>query len=187
MKVDNDEGGSGSHIKVFQESIEPNDIKQGNLGDCWFMCALACIAERPSLVQRLFITKQINEEGIYKVKLCKNGEWVIVTVDDYFPCTPMGQPIFSQAHDKELWVLLLEKAYAKLTGSYYELRGGYANEGLMDLTGCPSFSYIFEEMTEMKVDIEVDGGALWRKLKAADDEGYLISASTPGEDQWSMG
>ena len=105
MKLDNDESGSNSHIKIFQETIEPNDIKQGNLGDCWFMCALACIAERPALVERLFITKHYNEEGIYKVKLCKNGEWVIVTVDDYFPCQPMGKPLFSQcrSHDS-LWI-----------------------------------------------------------------------------------
>ena len=54
------------------------------------MSALACLAERPALIERLLITKEVNDEGIYKVKLCKNGEWVIVTVDDYFPCHPMG-------------------------------------------------------------------------------------------------
>jgi hypothetical protein len=42
--------------EIFYKKIEPNDIKQGQLGDCWFMCALASLAEMPYLVERLFIT-----------------------------------------------------------------------------------------------------------------------------------
>lgn len=71
---------------MFQNKIEPGDIKQGVLGNCWFMCALASLAERPKLVEHLFITKQKNKYGIYRVKFCKNGVWEEVTVDDYFPC-----------------------------------------------------------------------------------------------------
>jgi calpain-15 len=91
----------------------------------------------------LFETKIKNEEGVYRIRFCKNGEWVSVTIDDYFPCLPFGNPMFSRAHDNEMWVLLIEKAYAKLHGNYYTLRGGYANEGMIDLTGCPSTNYLF--------------------------------------------
>jgi len=61
--------------QVFYKKIEPDDIKQGKLGDCWFMCALSSLAERPELVERLFITKNYNEEGLYRIKICKNGDW----------------------------------------------------------------------------------------------------------------
>jgi hypothetical protein len=56
---------------IFYESIEPNDIRQGALGNSWFLSALATLAERPALVERLFITKEVNQHGIYKLKIWK--------------------------------------------------------------------------------------------------------------------
>ena len=109
------------------------------------MCALSSLAETPHLVERLFITKSYNQDGLYRVRLCKNGEWVEVTVDDYFPCSQDGGPVFSRSNGNELWVLLLEKAYAKLHGNYFALRGGFANEGMIDLTGCPTELYDFDD------------------------------------------
>ena len=73
---------------VFYNWIEPTDIKPGILGDDWFLSALAILAERPALIERLFLTRHVNEIGIYRVKLCKNGEWQIVTIDEFFPCYP---------------------------------------------------------------------------------------------------
>ena len=146
------------------------------------MCALASLAEMPYLVERLFITQKYNEEGLYRLKLCKNGEWMEVTIDDYFPCTLNGGPIFSRANSNELWVLLLEKAYAKIHGNYYTLRGGFANEGMMDLTGSPTECFDFEDPNCQE---QIQSGEFFRKLKQFDESGYLISASTPGEDRWT--
>ncbi len=90
------------------------------------MSALASLAERPALVERLFLTKEVNPHGLYRVKLCKNGEWVTVTIDDYFPCYAMGGPIFSRAHGNELWVLILEKVIYKFLKrnflSFFDIR-----------------------------------------------------------------
>ena len=36
-----------------------------------------------------------------------------------------------------MWVLLLEKAYAKAYGSYYTIEGGDPGIALRDLTGAP--------------------------------------------------
>ena len=167
---------------VFIEGIEPGDIRQGALGDCWLMCALSSLAEFPDLVRKLFVTTSANEEGVYRVVLCKNGEWVNVTVDDLFPCFPGSGPIYSRSRGNELWVLLLEKAFAKIHGCYGLLRGGWANEGMIDLTGCPGTRYDFsaEDIQE-----KIHNGDLFALMKEFDERQYLLSASTPGEDRWS--
>jgi len=96
------------------------------------------------------------------MKICKNGEWVEITVDDYFPCFPNGPPMFSKGHGNELWVLLLEKAYAKIHGSYRNIVGGLPHEAMMDLTGCPTATFSFKDEKVMK---EVKNGKLWTLLK----------------------
>ena len=82
------------------------------------------------MLERLFVNKYYNEEGIYRVKLCKNGEWHSVTIDDYFPCYIDGGPVFANCKNNDIWLLILQKAYAKLHGSYLSLRGGFCSEGI---------------------------------------------------------
>lgn len=140
------------------------------------------MAENPSLVERLFLTKEYNEEGVYRVKLFKNGEWMEIVVDDYFPCLPNGGPIFSRGHGNELWVLILEKVYAKIHGCYKNITAGKPYEAMMDLTGCPTCSF---DLKDPKVRELVRNGKLWNMLKTYDKEGYIMAGGTPGEDMWS--
>ena len=94
----------------------------------------------------------------------------------------MGLPIFSRNESNEIWVLVLEKAYAKLHGNYFLLRGGNIAESLIDLTGCPTISYYFEEENVQK---DVDKGIMWLNIKDHYDDGYLMCASTQGDERWS--
>lgn len=127
----------GASPVIFDGEIEPNDIKQGQLGDCWLLCAFAAVAEFPELVKALFPEgyNTPSEAGVYKVRINKNGLWEEIFLDDFFPCFAEGGPIYSRAHEHELWVLILEKAFAKLNGSYASIRSGWPFEALIDLTG----------------------------------------------------
>lgn len=56
-------------------------------------------------------------------------------IDDRLP-TQYDQPKFMQAtNGNEFWACLLEKAYAKLYGSYGALDGGFNSEAFEDFTG----------------------------------------------------
>jgi calpain-15 len=74
---------------------------------------------------------------LYCVWLCHDGEFVQILLDDYFPCYVNGGPVFSKSVGNELWVILLEKAYAKCYGTYLKLIRGWACEAMKDLTGAP--------------------------------------------------
>ena len=93
------------------------------------------MAESPEMIENIVVTKQYSPEGVYQVRLCKDGRWVVVTVDDLFPCKSDGTLVFSQARRKQLWVPLIEKSIAKLFGSYEALHSGTIQEGLSLLTG----------------------------------------------------
>jgi hypothetical protein len=112
----------------------------GALGDCWLMCAMAALTEFPDLVTDIIETKTVNPDGIYRVKVCKNGWWQSVRLDDYFPCHPgpgtKAGPLYSRCNGNELWVMLLEKTMAKLCGSYEAIRSGWAYEGTNAVCDC---------------------------------------------------
>ena len=66
-----------------------------------------------------------NKKKKKKIKFYKNGRWRVVTIDDRLPCTRGGQLVFARCKDEdEFWVPLMEKAFAKLNGSYIALESG---------------------------------------------------------------
>ena len=59
-----------------------------------------------------------NPTGIYKITMRIHGELEEVLVDDFIPVNEEGQPIFCQPYKISFWMLILEKAWAKIHHSY---------------------------------------------------------------------
>ena len=83
--------------------------------------------------------------GIYCFRFFKNFKWRYVLIDDKLPCHAVYNEnqtkklIFAHCRqDNEFWVPLIEKAYAKIHGSYYALASGCIDDGLVDMTGLVS-------------------------------------------------
>ncbi|XP_068636405.1 calpain-type cysteine protease DEK1-like isoform X1 [Aristolochia californica] len=161
---------------LFSGPANPSDVCQGRLGDCWFLSAVAVLTE-VSRISEVIITPEYNEEGIYTVRFCIQGEWVPVVVDDWIPCESPGKPAFATSRKgNELWVSLLEKAYAKLHGSYEALEGGLVQDALVDLTGGAGEEI---DMRSAQAQIDLASGRLWSQLLRFKQEGFLLGAGSP--------
>jgi len=88
---------AGEELALFHDKIEDNDIKQGALGDCYFLASLACMTEFPDRIRKIFVNQTKNEQGVYGVRMCKNGDQQLILVDDHFPCK-YDTPVYSRAN-----------------------------------------------------------------------------------------
>ena len=138
---------------LFVGGAAYTDIRQGYLGDCYFMTALAETAlKNQSAITSMFT---VNGDGTYTVRFYNAGQAQYVTVDSYLPTDSAGRLIYAGIgaaytnSGNELWTALAEKAYVQINqmgwvrpglpgngqNAYSAIEGGYIYAGLGHVTG----------------------------------------------------
>ena len=192
--------------------LASGDVEQGALGDCWFIGALSVLATRDELVcgsvLKLNSADQVTAEtvpgiskgvyppvfhpfaskGLYVFRFFKDAVWRYVIVDERLPVFEgNGDPQYVFGHARnpgELWVPLLEKAYAKLHGCYESLGGGLIDDALVDMTGLMSYK---AKLTGKGGYLDVPpaqqgplADQLWEQMMRFKKNGTLMGCSADG-------
>ncbi len=174
---------------LFQNGISYTDVKQGVVGDCYLMAALAGTARTDSsAIQNMFID---NGDGTFTVRFMNNGVADYVTVDRYLP-TSGGNFVYANmggsanSSTNELWVALAEKAYAQInqsgwigqdnTNSYDGISGGWAYNTIKQITGLTAYDRSLPGVSFFGISLEKN--VLINAINAGDIIG--INSKTSG-------
>uniref|UniRef100_A0A3Q1IJ49 Calpain catalytic domain-containing protein n=1 Tax=Anabas testudineus TaxID=64144 RepID=A0A3Q1IJ49_ANATE len=126
--------------ELFPDNINLAHAKQGLLGDCWFLCASNFLLTNRHLLNKVLPSDQpqwgdSRYRGSFQFRFWQLGHFTEVIIDDRLPCINSNLCFSRCQSPTAFWVALLEKAYAKLHGSYEQLWAGQVSEALVDLTG----------------------------------------------------
>nr|KAG5712016.1 hypothetical protein BaRGS_020742 [Batillaria attramentaria] len=125
------------------------DVGQGRLGTCWFLATVSSIADKPHLLDKVIPPNAYSpRDGTFHARFWHFGQWEDVYIDDYLPVIYGDQIWGAHSADRdEMWISLLEKAFAKNHGSYNAVEGGTAVDAFPALTGGVSESVDHKDVT----------------------------------------
>ncbi|CAJ1391839.1 unnamed protein product [Effrenium voratum] len=132
----------GARAPLFTRSTEPTTADFAGLGSCdasevtITRAVLAAVREYPEFLEGLMSRSlSVNERGLYWAQLFDPWQrrWRQIKVDEYMPV--LDEQPWAGGAFHPLWVMLLEKALAKLCGSYEALSRSQPGGLLLALTG----------------------------------------------------
>lgn len=127
--------------KNYRDYFSVTDLNQGIVGNCWFISSLSSILKNYEIFKNVVNFENTfnspNYTGKFKFRFWRFGKWIDIIIDDYLPVDNNNQLIFARntKHCNEFWCPLIEKAYAKLYGSYEKLNGGNSIDAMIDMSG----------------------------------------------------
>ncbi|HLP11115.1 MAG TPA: C2 family cysteine protease [Flavobacteriales bacterium] len=155
------------------DEVDMNDAVQGSLGDCYLISSIAAVARRrPDLIKSLIAYKPGDSFATVTLYILdadtQKYEPKKITVSFDFPAKN-GQPGYAKQGDNELWVMLIEKAYAQEMGGYANIESQSPAQALAVLTGTPPTQTGTEENNVAE------------QLKTANEVNYAVVAGTKEE------
>ncbi|PZR17622.1 MAG: hypothetical protein DI536_04735 [Archangium gephyra] len=159
--------------KLFVDGVSYDDVVQGSIGDCYLVSALSAVAQtNPKAIENAI---KDNGDGTYTVRFYEKNstKQVEIKIDGDVAQSATGSQRYGKSRDsKELWVGLIEKAYAQWKGGYEAIgNGGYPGEVIQALTG-RSTSYSSNSYAD----------STFAKIQRGGQNGKPMTAVTYGKD-----
>jgi len=125
------------------------------------------------------IFHKFRNHSIFVLRFYKNHSWRYVIIDDRLPVYKANkQLVFGRcAEAEELWVPLIEKAYAKLHGCYQTLISGFIDDGLSDLTAMVCEK---KQLHNRQGEFTLAKEEFWEYLQDMKRNGCLMGCSVSG-------
>lgn len=159
--------------ELYRDGLSPNDVEQGQLGDCYLLSALAGFAQTSPKVLTDAITD--NQNGTYTVRFFRDDpafgpQAEYVTVDADFPTKNGWQRVYAQTPNGELWPAVIEKAFAKFQGGYGRIgQGGLPGDVAYALTG---------DVASMRFVVATSAGSTFERITKALAKQHSVTAGT---------
>ncbi|XP_041658186.1 calpain-1 catalytic subunit-like [Cheilinus undulatus] len=152
------------------------DFGQGNVGNCWFLAAISALTFHKTLMVQVVPMDQSFKDyaGIFHFRFWRFGKWVDVVIDDHLPTIDNNLLSVRSKSGNEFWVPLLEKAYAKVCGTYADMNAGLPSEACKDFSGGVHMMYELREVHDAGHDEK-----LWESLSNATGCNSMICCGTP--------
>jgi len=164
----------GDDFKVIGPSgIQRSDVGQGELGTCYFLAALASIAEMaPDVLDAMFVERGLWEQGIFTTRWFVNGKERTIQVDGKIPASAAGPFFVKPSPTGEFWPVILEKTWAKIFGTFKSVEGGLWTEAVAAITRAPVSSLTHEGQGA------ASAAELWNALVDATDRKFPMGAGS---------
>lgn len=171
---------------VVSGPVAPNtpkaaDVRQGDLGNCYFAAAMASVAQtNPDAIRNAIRERP---DGRYDVTLFDRGgpggtpRERTITVDGKLPVGADGQPAYMQPVNGQTWAPILEKAFAQMQGGYGHIgAGGNSEDAMFALTGRSASATDISPSTNAR-----ERTAHFESMRAALQSGRPVTAGTTDE------
>uniref|UniRef100_A0A671S5F0 Si:ch211-202f3.3 n=1 Tax=Sinocyclocheilus anshuiensis TaxID=1608454 RepID=A0A671S5F0_9TELE len=158
--------------ELIVETVSRFDYAQGNVGNCWFLASIGALTFQTKLLHKVVPDGQSfshNYTGLFHFRFWRFGKWYDVVIDDKLPIIGCQLVFVKSKTLNEFWPALLEKAYAKVCGSYADMHSGRVSEALLDFTGGVHMHY---ELKTAPTD-------LWEIMHRAYQSEVLMGCETP--------
>jgi len=127
----------GPKARLWKNDWEVEGLDAGPLANEWLLGAANILGGDRDILAKVFVSTEHAARGLYALRFwqddpASDDDWKVVVVDDRLPCGADGSLVFARCADGEVfWAAILEKALAKLHGSYAATEAANTSEAAL--------------------------------------------------------